>query len=267
MIRSIQMQLTRKCNQSCFMCRKYTWPQKEMDVKIVEEYLQKYPEATFTFSGGDPLSYSKLEELTRLLKLHKTKYQVFTNLNYDLTNEQIKFLDNADIIQVSFDGSTSVVYNSVRRPRENGFDVVVDNIARWFKSKKFDKLKLNATISNRNYFDVYNIWKFCKENGYNIRFFPVHTDEDAKLQPYMIKYIESEFINKLQDIPDNVMLLLNPRKDYKGKCFVKAHHLIVDEDGKCYHENILYDFCIECDRYRKFNENWNFYKNKEGLYL
>ena len=31
--------------------------------------------------------------------------------------------------------------------------------------------------------------------------------------------------------------------------------------------SVLYEFCPNCDRYRKFNDNWDEYKNKEKVYL
>lgn len=289
-MKSIQMQLTTSCNQNCFMCRKYTWAKKEMPLNIVEKYVEKYPDATFTFSGGDPLHYSKLRELATILKTKKIMYQIFTNLNYDLTADQKEFLEDADVVQVSFDGSNESTYNSVRRPKVNGYQFVLKNIEYLFALKK-QKLKLNATISCRNYFDVKNIFIFCWSKGYNIRFFPVHTDEEAKLKPYMIQYIIDSFD---KSVPDRVLPLIGSRPDYLGKCFVKSEHLVIDEDGRCYpccraindngedwdgrytvdnlgetisDENVLYPFCKECDRYRKFNEIWDEYKDKERVYL
>lgn len=285
-MKSIQVQLTTKCNQRCFMCRKYTWKQKEININILKEKIEKYKDCTFTFSGGDPLEYSHLEELNNILIENMIHYQIFTNMNYILSEEQKRFLDNAEFIQVSFDGATEATYNSVRRPKANGIDVVISNIEYYS-----EKIKVNCTVSKRNYFEVKEIYNLLSK-VLDIRFFPVHTDEDAKLEPWMIKHIQDQFAF-FKPISIINFLKAKDRKEFDGKCFIKNEHRLIDEDGKEYpccraindngedwdgkncvenlkalnDENVLYDFCKDCDRYRKFNENWNDYKDKEKVYL
>lgn len=291
-MKSVQVQLTTVCNERCFMCRKYTWKKKEIEIEVLKEKIEKYKDCTFTFSGGDPLAYSNLKELNDLLEKYNIVYQVFTNMNYKLNVEQIRFLDNAKVIQVSLDGSSSVVYNSVRRCRENGLHVVLFNVYHYRK-----KVKVNCTVSNRNYFDVKNIYDYCKRVGLVVRFFPVHTDENAKLKPYMIEFILNSFegYGDKNCYPEEIRIFTEATKrvEYNGKCFVKKEHRIIDESGKEYpccraindngedwegkycienlsgieDENILYSFCAECDRYRKFNCDWDSFKDREELFL
>ena len=284
-MKSIQIQLTTKCNQRCFMCRKYTWKHREIDFDILKEKIEKYKDCTFTFSGGDPLEYSKLYKLVEVLEDYNIVYQVFTNMNYKLTDDMIEFLDNAECIQVSLDGSNYETYMSVRRPIENGIAIVFENIKRYAS-----KIKINCTVSKRNYFDVKNIFDCFNGKVKDVRFFPVHTDDDAKLERYMIDYIVNQY--KTEVIPKNFEPLLMEKKDYEGKCYVKKEHRLIDEQGNEYpccraindngedwdgkncienlndidDENVLYDFCYQCDRYRKFNSNWDEYKDKERLF-
>lgn len=304
-IYSIQVQLTRKCNQHCYMCRKYTWPQKEIDIFMLKKIFEKHPKATYTFSGGEPLEYTKLDELNNLLYEYNISYQVLTNLNYKLSSEQFAFLMNADCIQVSFDGADEKTYNNVRNPIENGFKVVTNNIDRLLENDKV--IKLNVTISKRNYMNVYDIINFVYREYYGmgeiyLRFFPVHTHDDIKLNHEMEQKINEQLELALKDFGPtfmkNVIFVANMhRQEYIGKCFVKQHHLVIDEDGIEYpccraindngfdveqkysishlenieDENVLYDFCKECDRYRKFNENWKKIEikvnNGEKVYL
>ena len=296
-MKSVQIQLTTKCNERCFMCRKYTWPVKELDFEILKEKLIKYKDCTITFSGGDPLAYSRLADLNNILKQYDIVYQVFTNMNYALDDEQEYFLSMASVIQVSFDGSSASTYQSVRRCKENGFDYVCRNIMRYSY-----KIKINCTVSNRNYFDVRNIFIRSKRLlGINeqdtpaIRFFPVHTDENALLQPWMYKHIQMQFEEMQERLPNSVRFLLNKKQEesFCGACYVKLEHRIVDEfgrefpccraindngedwDGKYCVENldgmdnpnVLYDFCKGCDRYVKFNKNWSEYASKERVFL
>ena len=86
-MKSIQVQLTTDCNERCFMCRKYTWNRKEILLTNLIEKINKYKDCTFTFSGGDPLSYSHLKELNDILSRNNIVYQIFTNMNYELTED------------------------------------------------------------------------------------------------------------------------------------------------------------------------------------
>lgn len=291
-MKSIQIQLTTNCNERCFMCRKYTWDRKEILLTNLIEKINKYKDCTFTFSGGDPLSYSHLKELNDILSKNNIVYQIFTNMNYELAEDMKIFLDNAKYIQVSLDGSNYETYNSVRRCKENGFNVVKENILKYK-----DKIKANCTVSNRNYFDVKNIYEFCKDMNIIIRFFPVHTDKNALLMPFMIEHIKNQFIMHNKDIPIEVLIMINnfdTNKNIKfDKCIVKKEHRVIDEYGREFpccraindngedwngkysidkldnidDENVLYEFCSNCDRYVKFNRDWNEYKDKKELFL
>lgn len=284
-MKSIQIQLTNKCNERCFMCKKYTWENKEIDTKILKEKIQKYKECTFSFSGGDPLAYSKIKELNEELKKHKIVYQIFTNMNYKLNDEMQEFLNNAKFIQVSLDGSNSIVYESVRRSLENGFECVLENILK-FKNK----IKVNCTVSSRNYFDIKNIYDLCNDLNLVVRFFPVHTSKVAMLDDAMLKDIKNQFKNNVPDIIYNNLFINNNKFD---KCYVKKEHRVIDVQGIEYpccraindngyswgdknsidnlnninDENVLYNFCNACDRYVKFNKNWNKIADKKELFL
>lgn len=291
-IKSVQIQLTTKCNERCFMCRKYTWENKEINIDTLIKKISKYFDSTFTFSGGDPLCYSELHTLNQVLEQNNIIYQIFTNMNYVLDYEKRMFLDNAKCIQVSLDGSDHATYYGVRRCAEYGFNTVIENILAYA-----DKIKINCTVSNRNYFDVRNIYVLCKKMNVLVRFFPVHTDENAMLKEYMIDHIINSFVEKNEPIPEEVNKLIEIYKNKNfpkpSRCYVKSVHRIIDESGKEYpccraindngrdwkgkfslenlndldNPNVLYDFCKDCDRYVKFNTNWDSYKNKKELFL
>ena len=308
-MKSVQIQLTTKCEQRCYMCRQYTWESKSMSIEDLFNVLDKYcsndKKCTITFTGGDPLSYDKLKELNEKIKEKGIIYQVFTNLYYKLNDEQKEFLLNAEIVQISFDGSNAEIYKNVRNPvNDVTYGRFISNI-KWLKKNNV-LVKLNCTLSRKNYFDFKNIFDFAFINWLNIRFFQVHTNENAFLEKQMYEYLMNsiDMIKKLQNrskmIDDFVKektniekIKIGGMKPYKGKCFVKNEHLVVladgtkypccratndngeDWEGKYKIENlndlddpdILYEFCKYCDRYRKFNENWDNYMKLDKVYL
>lgn len=310
---SVQFDLTTRCSQRCYMCRQYTWNHREIDFDLLKEKINKFyeenPNCTFTFSGGDPLSYSKLSKLNELLKEKKDlKYQVFTNLDYDLSQNHIReFLERAEFVQVSMDGSTPEMYASIRysgleKNYVSRYKRLIENI----RSLK-TKVKLNMTVSVKNYTDVFNVFmKFCKfDNVVGIRFFPVHTNEDVFLQKEMFNSIKSQMLHiaevsstlkaRGEKVADtNIKSFeFEKRKPFAGKCYVKAVHRVVDQNGTEYpccratndngcdwegkfrvenldgidDENKLYSFCKNCDRYVKFNSDFENVKKSERRYL
>lgn len=295
-MKSVQIQLTSKCNQRCYMCRQYTWGHNHLSVEDIEAYFIKYNDCTFSLTGGEPLSYNNIKKLNEIIAKHNIKYQIFTNLFFNLNEEQKIFLLNAECVQISFDGSNDEVYKIIRRPVENiNYNTFIENI-KWLKENN-KLVKLNCTLSLKNYQDFINIYNKAKELNVMIRFFPVHTDENALLDNEMFKSLEND-INLIKNDSFFVNTNLNtfelkPREPFIGKCYVKNEHLVVMDDGKEYcccratndngknwkgkysNDNlndlekpeVLYDFCANCDRYRKFNENWNNYKENKHLYL
>lgn len=299
-MKSVQIQLTTKCNERCFMCRKYTWKHKEISLRTLENKIEKYKNATFTFSGGDALAFTHIKELNKIIEKYNISYQVFTNLTYALDSEMMKFLKKADYVQVSCDGSCKSIYDHVRRPvDEDAFDVLMYNINNnldWMH----DKLKINVTVSNRNYDDVEDIAKMFIKKSIMCRFFPVHTDKDAMLNDAMFQAIENQIKRCIEFDEFAVEKYTNlktfefrEKEKYTGPCYVKLHHRIIDENGDEYtccraindngedwesmftidkianvkNVNVLYPYCDGCDRYRKFNQNWEKYSINEKIYL
>lgn len=292
MIKSIQVQLTTKCNQKCVMCRKYTWEPKELTLVKLISKLKQYRGATVTFSGGDPLEYSKLPALVDYLIQNKVVYQVLTNLAYELNLAQIVFLKNAKFVQVSLDGGDQLAYEKVRGIK-SGFYTMVTNCG------MFRNIKFNCTVSRINSTEVKHISHLAARLGFPVRFWPVHTHDALKLSMGDKHYIGCLIRNLNKECPEvygNTNLsdfeALLQRKP-APQCFVKQHHIVIDEAGIEYpccraindngvdigkvnsvdnlerveNPHQLYDFCSECDRYVRFNLDWDVYKDKEDLFL
>lgn len=310
-MKSIQIQLTTKCEQRCFMCRKYTWESREMSVDVLREKIYKYKACTFTFSGGDPLSYTHLKELNQILYETGSSYQVFTNLGYELTEDMWEFLECAQVVQVSMDGCTSETYNAVRNP----IDTRATYTRAWanlyfLQLMNTCRVKVNCTITNRNYKEVAELYRIFVNDGIIFRAFFAHTNENAmvnkeqfaSLMADLAKYLFSKegMMQGVQILNyTNLASIYKTRwedlqgKEYKGPCYVKCEHRVIDEWGTEYpccraindngcdwgeknsvenlsgidNPQITYDFCKGCDRYVKFNQDWGKYKDKENLYL
>ena len=79
-ILSIQMNLLNKCTSKCKSCRKYTWPDDELDLETVKRTLtvlkKEFGLQSVVFSGGDPILYKDFLHGFQIYVLH----QLTTNI-------------------------------------------------------------------------------------------------------------------------------------------------------------------------------------------
>jgi len=279
------------------MCRKYTWPRREMPIATAKEFINKYSGCTFTFSGGDPLSYSNLKELTEYLIHNHIHYQVFTNLAYTLNKDMFEFLDHAKCVQVSLDGPDEDTYRKVRGKDAN-FAALL------FNSCLFPgKIKYNTVISKANFDKIIGLASLAYSMSHPIRFWPVHTHDGMKPTEDMLATIREDIRFMIEcgntiafnntNLANWNMLINRSFIPFEGRCFVKQQHRVIDELGNEYpccraindngcdigdanninnlegldNPDVLYDFCPGCDRYIQFNMDWHNYKDKEELFL
>lgn len=279
-VMSVQIQLTTKCNERCVFCRKYTWKFKELDFLNLVDALAKYENAYLQFSGGDPLCYSDLKTLNLLLK--GRKYKVFTNMAFELNDEQREFLDNADDISVSFDGITKETYNKQRRPiDEDAFDHMIQNVIHYK-----DKVRLCTVITDAILDEIPKIVEFGSKYEIKTRFYPLHTNMDGKAEEERIIKTTKKLIGA--DIYDSNVLealtsmVIKKEQTPIKECVVPKYHRVIDEWGReytcCYAINDngtdingryafskvmdkykeytggIQEYCSRCTRYRRSNE-------------
>lgn len=293
-MKSVQIQLTTVCNERCVFCRKYEWAKREIDFEVLKEKILKYAGATFQFSGGEPLYYSKLSKLAALLVDNEIKYKVYTNMSKLLNNDQIFFLSHADEISVSLDAVDQNLYDEIRRPvTSNAFYYVIKNIIAFGS-----KVKITMVMTKLNYKEIPALVGFSKEVKAKFRAYQLHTNletamsEDDKNE---LKVIVSDLENEgsLQHTNLNSTSFFVESKYDFVPCNVRNHHRVIDELGReytcCYaindngddidganelqnpleelDINEQYDYCSRCSRYRKSNLEWENIKDLEGVYL
>lgn len=280
LIKSVQFQLTTTCNERCIFCRKYTWPKAEIPIEVIREKMQKYPNAYYQFSGGEPSMYSNLAKLNKLL-FGKT-YKVYTNGVFSKANKEVKkFFDNATEIAISFDAWNPDVYNEVRRPRSPiAFSIVKSNAVEYAS-----KVKLSMVVTSENIGEIPDIIKFADKYKIKTRFYPIHTNSDGLIAS---REQIDELRKVLYDI-DYDSSLTNVENTFKTDFYKQEHEFIpckarnysrlIDEQGNeyfcCYaindngedicglnaipalniswNESVEFNYCKRCTRYRKFN--------------
>ena len=164
--RNITLTLNYICNQNCIMCdiknhkfdKKYEISFEEVK-KIIDEMKDlNIPDLVLT--GGEPFLYKDIFKVIDYAKYRERKVIMITNGFYDsrIVNEIIK--SEIDHIQVSLDGSTKEIYESIRGV-EGSFEVVINNIKRLVENNK--SVGATVTVIQQNYKDLLNIAYLAKE--------------------------------------------------------------------------------------------------------
>lgn len=104
-LRYLEIQLTNACNLNCLHCYQSEKKFIELDINLLKKVLNdfiKIQGLRIILSGGEPLLYSKLDELNKFLKDYPARVVLLTNgtliKNFDVSKW------NFDEIQISIDG-------------------------------------------------------------------------------------------------------------------------------------------------------------------
>ncbi len=296
-MKSVQIQLTTLCNERCVFCRKYEWPRKHIDPYVLEEKIKKYQDATFQFSGGEPLMYKHLDFLNYLINKYNLIYKVYSNMTLKLNKQQEIFLNSTSEISVSLDGINPNTYNKIRRPQNtSAFTNLIANIINYS-----NKSKACMVVTSENYKEIKDVVLFGLAHGIKCRFYNLHTNLELALTKEQIQevgLIIKYCLNEYPQVDTNLRSFAIDILKEKNKlipCNVKNNHRVIDEDGReytcCYAINdngedingkyqienlpdysqllpeVQYEYCSRCTRYKFANKNWETIKNVPNLFL
>lgn len=151
----IYLEVTNRCNARCFMCPNQKMKRGRGDMpwdvfqKIVDECV-KFEGRGLHFilhKDGEPLMDKLLFERIDYLKKTMKKSTVHFNTNAMLLDDEkaSKILNSPlDSITFSVDGASASTYEKIRAGLK--YEVVVDNINRFFEKKKMQNSHLHVTM-------------------------------------------------------------------------------------------------------------------------
>lgn len=188
---SIQMNLLNTCTSRCETCRKYTWPNVQLDVDTIKRTLKVLKERfgldTVVFSGGDPILYKNLIEVLEYCKELDIKFSLITTLitkNMDI----LKYIaENAYRIHVSIDSMDTELYKKIRGV--NGLEIVKENV-RFIQNirlaNKMIPIRISSTMSKLNYDEPVQLYRFAKFTGCLLNFYKVHTWPEMEMDSFQL---------------------------------------------------------------------------------
>lgn len=218
-ILSIQMNLLNKCTSKCLSCRKYTWPDVQLDFETVENtltYLKNQGLQTVVFSGGEPLLYKDFDKVINLCEMLNIKYSLITTLIIKDIELLKKVAKTAYRIHVSVDSVNEDRYAKIRGV--HGLKVVKESIKIITENRPTEMIpiRISSTMSNMNYEEVSELYNFAKENGCLINFYNLHTWDDLKMD-----------INERMEFQQSLFEIVVDEKN-EGKVISNARSLYID---------------------------------------
>ena len=166
------IELSSRCNLNCMMCPRTKLKRKletmSLDlIKILIDWLPGNAKAMLC-GLGEPLLNNGIFFLISSLKKRDIEVGITTNGLLLTENNIEKMIDSGiSLIQVSFNGSTKEIYDSIMR--NSSFPTVIQNLL-YLAKIKTPKLtvKLAITVQEQNKNDIKNIQKIATEFGFDV---------------------------------------------------------------------------------------------------
>ena len=296
-ILSIQMNLLNKCTSRCMSCRKYTWPNDEIDLETVKRTLtvlkEKFGLQSVVFSGGDPILYKDFSQVIDFCKEIDLKYSLITTLITNDKNLLEKIAKTAYRIHVSVDSLDRENYHKIRGIY--GVDLAKDNIVFIQKFREdMVPVRISMTVSNMNYKEVYDMYEFACSCGAMLNYYMLHTWNELKVDEIQME----KMLNKLQRVAEaelickeritNAVSLIASRFDFAREsdkcsvCYLPLVNATINANGDiypccklldyngCYGEQLKYVYGnvagkSEIEIEKEFNKRFNRKYPTDGL--
>ena len=243
---SVQINLLNKCTSRCKSCRKYTWPNFELDVdeliKIITILKIDFGLQSIFFCGGDPILYKQFPKLINFLVSNDIKYSLITTL---LTNDKSLLeliTKTAYRIHVSVDAVEKELYKEIRGVY--GYDLMKENLE-YVNTIKGDNIypiiRFSSTIGKLNYNNMIDIYKFAKDHNCLLRYNYLRIWDGLS----MSEENEKQFYDNLKFIVDderNNKEISNASGLLKGstgiskinRCYLSQVSAVIDSNGDLY---------------------------------
>lgn len=163
--RLIFWEITQRCNLRCPYCRRQDYFDrgltKEASLRLITDIAKDY-NPILVFSGGEPLLYPYIFEVTHYAKARGLKTALATNATIIDENlaRKIKLM-NFHRVAVSLDGASQDIHDALRG--EGTFVKIISGIKR-LKSEGIE-LQINTTVLRRNFKEISQIYNLCLDLG------------------------------------------------------------------------------------------------------
>lgn len=250
--KTVQLDLTNKCNHKCLACWMYSdllgdkknmvhseeLP-KEKVLELIDEFADMNVEQVQLSGGGDPLLYEYIEDVVRYIKSKKLKLSIITNGLY-LDEQKIKYMCacGVDMITVSLWASNADVYKKLHSARtDSDFENIISNIKNLVGTIEgsrnagdgfcaYPKVKIYNVVCHQNSNCLLDMVKLCKELSVDYLEFSVVDIFDDLIKPLALSFEDKQVIK-------NQMYAVASESEYLGqKCGDIASGVEIEKIGE-----------------------------------
>lgn len=244
------------CNLKCEHCYKDSFPgkstfQKTDNVLSLLNDFSSLGGKTLTLSGGEPLLFPDIKRILTASAPLFSSVTLATNGTL-IDGEMANLLADLGVrVQVSLDGSTKEVHNSIRG--NNAFERAWIGINELLKSGVKETLTLCGTILYKNYHNILDILPLAQNLGIGaVRFIPLQSSGRGKCQPGLQAF-EKEFLDNFYSFlgaySGSVKLtggcgglgIFSKDKCPDGQWCTVGSKIVVDADSRVYSCALLMD--------------------------
>ena len=278
----IRLKPTNKCNQDCYYCS-YRNPCLDLSeynmndeipydimMSLLDDIITLDVKAVTLSGGGEPLLYPNIEKTMERLLEGKIDLSIITN-GILLYGKRAELLSKAKWVRISIDTVDAGKYSSIRRVKEESFNILCNNIKEFSKIKNDDcELGVNMVVTRDNYMEVAEMAYLMKQLGVNhVKYAPLLSDDTSNYHKDIRSTVTDALNNAQQDLTDEkfriIDLYTNETEVQKNtcrpyhKCQVKEFECVIGADAKvyiCHHKAYMKDGIV-CDlRQGSFREQW-----------
>lgn len=209
---SVCWQITTKCNLNCKYCLSESGTKGEYGLSTEDalSIIRKLGEMgvnRLDFTGGEPLIRKDLKVLIQESKRNNINTIVTTNTTM-LNNENISWLKEADLVQISIDGPEKI-HNDQRQA--NVYKKTIENIRTL--QENGCKIRLNSFLYNSNKQYVEELMELSKEMGLFSHLFIIFTPQgrgknhyDEIIPEEEVEIIKEKILKQKQEENRNIRL-------------------------------------------------------------
>ena len=165
----VYIEITSNCNLRCKHCYNSSginnFNIKKEKLEMIISELEKSGANNLVLSGGEPFLHEDFWDILESLKNKKLNITLVTNatlINFDIAKKLSKYNIN---IQISLDGSTAEIHDSIRGKK--AFSQSIDGINNLMKFNMSDKIIINYVINKYNKNDIESVVKLITDLNLN----------------------------------------------------------------------------------------------------
>jgi len=245
--KTVQIELTNRCNFKCVMCDRWKWdlkniPDKELSLEEIKILIKNLARNTsckeIILSGGEPFLRTDIKKIIKEARNNNLQVSIFTN-GFCLNDKMNDFLIKWNVgLCFSLDGCTAKTHNKIRGV--NSFDKIMKQLNYFSKKKRNNLISINFVIQRDNFDEIKGLYELLLKKKIDyIRYGIVHGKNKLSLTKKQLKVVKKIVLGLIRNKQAKINLFISDYifKDSDLKSSLPAEILFRKKPVNCYKVN------------------------------